>query len=226
MPKTRGFRRQPNIEIPTEVGIFSASGSRLEQRIGAVPPHRAAFESVSGALPKSRYVAAASGIKQHRIKASLPTLKRWSVQYDWRRSVAEHDRATLEESTAKAIDSQAWVTETHFKLIDLAKRRYDWLLDPNNPNLTPAQRTRVTRVTVCDYVRLLKIENELYKRLERFEATRSSDPDEPAASYTPQELEAMMRALAEVRHGLPRIRQDRAIQRSPKGQTQTKSCTS
>jgi hypothetical protein len=76
-------------------------------------------------------------------------------------------------------------------------------LDPNNPNLTPAQRTRATRVTVSDYVKVLRIENELYKRLERFEVMRSAAPETPTTTYTAREIDAMMRALAEVRYGLP-----------------------
>jgi hypothetical protein len=127
---------------------------------------------------------------------------------------------------AKTIDSQARAMQAHFKPIDSAKRRYDWLLDPNNPNLTPAQRRRATRISVSDYVRLLKMENELYKRLERFEAKRWADPEKPATSYTPQELDAMMRALAEVRYGLPPTRRDRVIQKNQQPHTQTKSCTS
>jgi hypothetical protein len=139
----------------------------------------------------------------HSIKASLPTLKRWSVRYRWQQLVAEHDRAATEESIAKTIDFQARAVQAHFKLIDSAKRRYDWILDPNNPNLTPAQRRRATRVTVSDYVRLLKIETELYKRPEHFEARRSVDPEEPTGSYTDEELHVMIRALAQHRHGLP-----------------------
>ena len=70
----------------------------------------------------------------------------------------------------------------HFKLIDSAKRRCDLLLDPNNPNLTPAQRRRATRVTISDYLKVLKMENELYKRLERFQAMKSAAPEWPATT--------------------------------------------
>jgi hypothetical protein len=146
---------------------------------------------------------------QHGIRASLPTLKRWSARYHWQQLVAEHDRAAAEQSMARTIDSQARAMQAHLKLIDSAKQRHYWLLDPNNPNLTPAQRRRATRVTISDYVKILKMENELYKRLERFEAMRSAVPETPTRTYTAQELDAMMRALAEVRHGLPPRRLDR-----------------
>jgi hypothetical protein len=61
-------------------------------------------------------------------------------------------------------------------------------------------------MTVSDYVRVLKMEMELYKHLEWFEAKRAAVPEKPTNSYTTQELNAMMRALAEVRHGLPSVR--------------------
>lgn len=162
---------------------------------------------------------------QHGITASLPTLKRWSARYHWQQLVVEHDQAVAEQSMARTIDSQALAMQAHFKLIDTAKRRHDCLLDPSNPMLRPAQRRRATRVTVSDYVRLLKMEDELYKRLERFETIGSAEPEKPTNSYTPQELEAMMRALAEVRHGLPPMRRDRVVQKNQQPHTH-KSCTS
>jgi hypothetical protein len=108
-----------------------------------------------------------------------------------------------EQSIATTIDSQAWAMRAPFKLIDSAKRRYDLLLDPHNPNVTPAQRKRAMHMTVSDYPKVLKMENELYKSLERFEARRSVDPEKPTTSYTDEELRVMMRALAPYRHGLP-----------------------
>jgi Zn-dependent oligopeptidase len=117
--------------------------------------------------------------------------------------------------------------QAHFKLIDSAKRRYTWLLDPNNPNLTPAQRKRAMHPTVSDYVKVLKMEMELYKRLERSETKRAAASERPTNSYTTQELNAMMRALAEVRHGLPPMRRDRPIQKNQTSSyTQTKRPTS
>jgi hypothetical protein len=143
---------------------------------------------------------------QHGIKASLPTLKRWSARYRWQQLVAEHDRAAAEQSMAITVDHCVRTVQAHLKLIDSAKRRYDWLLDPDNPDLTPAQRRRATHITVSDYVKVLKVEMELYKRLERSEAKRAAASERPTNSYTTQELNAMMRALAEVRHGLPSVR--------------------
>jgi hypothetical protein len=146
--------------------------------------------------------------KQHDIKTSLPTLKRWSVRYRWQQYIAEHDRAVTEQSITRAIDSQAQAMEAHFKLIHSAKRRYELLLGPNNPNLTPLQRKRAMHMTVSEYVKVLKIEMELYKHLERFEGRRSATPETPTRTYTAQEIDAMMRALAEVRHALPPRRSD------------------
>jgi hypothetical protein len=137
------------------------------------------------------------------VKVALPPLKRWSARFAWQRLVAEYDQATVEQSIAKTIDFQARAIQAHFKLIDSAMRRYDFLLDPNNPNVTPAQRRRATRVTVSDYIRLIKMEAELYKRLERRETITSGDPEKPTSSYTDEELHVMIRALARYRHGLP-----------------------
>jgi hypothetical protein len=104
---------------------------------------------------------------------------------------------------AITVDDRVRAMQAHLKLIDSAKQRHYWLLDPNNPNVTPAQRKRAMNMTVSDYLKVLKMENELYKRLERFEALRSATPETPTRTYAAQEIDAMMRALAEVRHGLP-----------------------
>lgn len=151
------------------------------------------------------------------IKTSLPTLKRWSVRYGWQQQVAEHDHAVAEQSMAANVDYRLRAMQAQVELIDSAKQRYHWLLDPNNPNLTPAQRRRATRITVSDYVKILKMEDALYKRLERFEAMKAAAPETPTRPYTPQELDAMTRALAEVRYGLPPRRRDRRSQARPDG---------
>ena len=189
------------------------------------PPAYVALELYLNQTRRSLRQLAAECV-QRGVRASVATLKRWSARYDWKGYTAEHDRAALEQNIALTVDFRLQAMQAHFKLIASAKRRYYWILDPSNPNLTPAQRRRATRVTVSDYVRLFKIEAELYKHLKRFAAKRSADPEKPTASYTPQELEAMMRALAEVRHGLPPMRQDRADQRNLQPRTQTKNYAS
>lgn len=117
--------------------------------------------------------------------------------------VAEHDQAVAEQSMARTIDSQARAIQARLKLIDSAKRRHDWLLDPNNPDVTPAQRRRAMHPTVSDYVRLLKMEDGLYKRLERLETIGSCETETPTTSCTDEELHVMIRALARYRYGLP-----------------------
>jgi hypothetical protein len=140
------------------------------------------------------------------IKASLPTLKRWSLRYDWQRHVAEHDQAAGEKSIAITIDYRIQAMQDHLRLIDSAKERYYWLIDPDNPNVTPAQRERATKMNVRDFLRVLKIEERLIKRLEEM---KPAEPARPKQEYTAEELDAMMRALAEVRYGLPPRRPDR-----------------
>jgi hypothetical protein len=107
---------------------------------------------------------------------------------------------------ATIVDYRVKAMQAQFKLIDSAKKRHYWLLDPNNPSLTPAQRRRATHPTVSDYIRLLKMEDVLYRRLERFEAMRSAAPETPTRPYTDEEMRVMMRALAQYRHGLPPTR--------------------
>ena len=41
------------------------------------------------------------------------------------------------------------------------------------------------------------------KHLAHYEATKSADPEKPTSSYTGEELQVMIRALARHRHGLP-----------------------
>jgi hypothetical protein len=112
-----------------------------------------------------RYLA--GDCAQNNIKASLPTLKRWSVRYDWQRHVAEHDRAAVEKSMAATVDYQVQAAKAYFKLIYSAKNRYYWLIDPNNPNVTPTQRERATKMNVRDFLRVIQIEERLIKRLEK-----------------------------------------------------------
>lgn len=140
---------------------------------------------------------------QRGVRASIATVKRWSTRYRWQQHVASHDRALVEQSMAMTIDHNARALQTHFQLIDLAKKRFDALCDPNNPNVTAAQRGRATKMTVSDYLRLIKAEAEVYKRLERLESMGSTAPETPTVTYTDKEIEVMMRALARHRHGLP-----------------------
>jgi hypothetical protein len=46
------------------------------------------------------------------------------------------------------------------------------------------------------------MEDQLYKRLERAEAMRSTVPETPTRPYTDEELHVMIKALAQYRHGL------------------------
>lgn len=143
---------------------------------------------------------------QHNVKASLPTLKRWSVRYGWQRLVIEYDRAAAEKSMAATVDYQVQAAKAYFKLIDSAKQRHYWLTDPSNPNVTPAQRERATTPTVREFLRIITIEERLIKQLEEM---KPAEPERLEQEYTDEELDAMMRALAEVRYGLPPQRPDR-----------------
>jgi hypothetical protein len=108
-----------------------------------------------------------------------------------------------EKSMAAPVDYQVQAAKAYFKLIDSAKQRHYWLIDPDNPNVTPAQRKRATNVTVPDFLRILKLEQDALKLLERLEAKRPTEPETPRSPYTDEEMQIMMRALAEYRYHLP-----------------------
>jgi hypothetical protein len=140
---------------------------------------------------------------QRSVNVSIATLKRWSTRYRWQQHVAEHDRAVHEQSMAMSVDENARALQIHFELIDSAKQQFYALCDPNNPNVTLAQRKRATKVTIPDYIRFLKAEEVLYKRLEWLESRRSAEPEKFTTTFTDEEVQVMMRALARHRHGLP-----------------------
>ena len=137
------------------------------------------------------------------IRASIATLKRWSVRYGWQRLVADHDQAATTASVASSFNRCLQATSNDFSLIDLAKNRIYSLIDPNNANVSLAQRRRAKRPTVSDYCKLVKLEIALYERLERLEAARSAEPESPIGAYTGEEQRVMMRALSRHRYGLP-----------------------
>ena len=140
---------------------------------------------------------------EHGIRASVPTLKRWSVRYGWQKLAADHDRATTVANMASSLNRSIQASSNPFRLIDLAKNRIYSLIDPTNANVSPAQRRRANRPTVSDYCKLVQLETALYERLERLEAARSAEPEKPTSSYTDEELDVMVKALARYRHGLP-----------------------
>lgn len=143
---------------------------------------------------------------QNNIMASIATLKRWSTRYGWQRLVIEHDRAAAEMSMAATVDFQVQAAKAYFKLIESAQSRHCWLIDPNSPDVTPAQRERATKMNVRDFLRIITIEERLIKQLEEM---KPAEPERLKREYTDEELDAMMRALAEVRYGLPPQRPDR-----------------
>jgi hypothetical protein len=139
----------------------------------------------------------------HGVKASLPTLKRWSARFGWQQRVAEHDRVAVERVISQTVDYQAQAMNAYFTMIDSAKNRYHWLIDPNNPNVTPAQRKRATNMTLSDYLRVLKMEIEAMRLLKTSSAGRAMEPESPTTVYTEEEVRIMTAALAEHRHHLP-----------------------
>lgn len=135
------------------------------------------------------------------IKASLPTLKRWSARYGWMRLCWEHDKSLAEQAKSVTQEQRKGAAETIVAGIDRALERYCWLIDPDNPSVSPAKRKRATDMRVTGFLKLLEVERHYIALLNTLER----DPQaETKQTYTEEEQTAMMRALAEVRHGLPR----------------------
>jgi hypothetical protein len=148
---------------------------------------RRSLKLLQGELPRTR---------------SIATLKRWSAKYNWQDQVAVHDRQMFEQSRAISNEARVERTMAELKTIRVLQDRfYDRLIDPNDPTITPKQRRRALKsVSVREFCTLLKVEMELVRGFAKPRAPSDSPAQE---RYTNEEMRAMMRALAQVRHGLP-----------------------
>jgi hypothetical protein len=197
-------------QIPIVVQALEAAVSPSSQKRSA--PFSNALDALAVRLPEIVYLnqdsrrslrRLAEECAERGVKASVPTLKRWSVRYGWQKLAADHDRATNAASMASNLNLSVEASLNPYRLIELAKNRVYSLIDPTNANVSPAQRRRAKCPTVSDYCRLVKLEMALYDRLERLKAAGSAEPESPAGTYADEELHVMMRALAQYRHGLP-----------------------
>jgi hypothetical protein len=135
------------------------------------------------------------------IKASLPTLKRWSTLYGWMRVCYEHDKSLAEQAASVTEEQRKGAAETIVAAIERALERYYWIIDPDNPSVSLAKRKRATDMRVTDFLKLLEVERHYVALLNTLERAPKAEAKQ---TYTEEEQTAMMRALAEVRHGLPR----------------------
>jgi hypothetical protein len=104
---------------------------------------------------------------------------------------------------AITINHNVRAIRAHFKLIGSAKKRFEGLGESDEPDATRGRQKRAFKITVSDYIRLLKAEDALYERLDRLERIRSDAPTSPTSTYTDEEIQVMISALARHRHGLP-----------------------
>ncbi|HEY6450356.1 MAG TPA: hypothetical protein VIX60_06730, partial [Candidatus Cybelea sp.] len=79
----------------------------------------------------------------------------------------------------------------------------EWLIDPDNPKVTPAQRKRATDMTLSDFLRILNMEVDTAKLRGSLQVSRQRDPERPNSKYTEEEMRETMEALIRKRHGLP-----------------------
>jgi hypothetical protein len=166
-------------------------------------PARAACKLYLDQDPTRSLRQLAKACAEHGIKASSPTLKRWSARYGWQQQIAEHDRKLSEQSMAITISNGVRALRSHFKILDSAKERFGGLDDPEGSSTAPTRRKRALKITVSNYIRLLKAEDQLYKRLDWLERSRLDAPVSSPSTYTDEELDVMVSALARHRHGLP-----------------------
>jgi hypothetical protein len=78
---------------------------------------------------------------------------------------------------------------------------YEELIDANSLGQTPARPRRSPTIKLRQYLKLIEIEERLWKLLETMERP---EPRKSEQTLTAEEAEAVVRALAEVRHGLPK----------------------
>ena len=134
------------------------------------------------------------------IKASLPTLKRWSVHYQWRRLAYEHDQALADDAKSITREQRERAVKAQLDLVWSAVKRYRWLIDPNNANVTPAQRRRASNITTKDYIRLVELDLQLTKR---YKELTGREPGIPERRFTDDEIRAMAQAFAKARFSRP-----------------------
>jgi hypothetical protein len=134
---------------------------------------------------------------------SIATLKRWSARYQWQARRAAHDLELAEQMLGNLTRAETDKRLNDLKAIESAKDRFYQrvLIDPNDGNLTAAQRRRALKLTVSDYCKLVKLKYSLITSPETI-VDREVAAREP---YTGEEIKAMMRALAQVRHRLPTV---------------------
>lgn len=95
---------------------------------------------------------------------SIATLKRWSKRYQWKTRLTAYNRQRSKLRHEAFMKSLVDQRENDLKVINRAKeaffKRID--IDPNDPNLTPAQRRRAMKpITIAQFCKLIKLEQQL-----------------------------------------------------------------
>jgi hypothetical protein len=148
------------------------------------------------------------------VKTSEATLKRWSTRFAWQRLVIQRDREAEKESLARSADYRVRTLTDRLLLIDYTKERYAWLIDPENANLTPAQRKRVSHVTLSDFLRILKLEMETLKLLSELQRVRTPAPEDVRRFFPDEAIRAGVSAALRIRYQLSHLRaENRPLQR-------------
>jgi hypothetical protein len=134
---------------------------------------------------------------------AIATLKRWSVRYKWQQRLVAHERKVVAQMQSRFVEAMQRRVSNDLEAIEAAKERFyaRVLLDPNDPNLTAAERKRALKPTLRDFLKLLRAEQLVWST--GMATSSITKPQAAEERYTDEELEAMLRALAQVRHGLP-----------------------
>lgn len=162
---------------------------------------RAAFKWYLDQSPRRSLQDLITHCKENSFDVSIATLKRWSRRYEWQRHVAEHDRVLAEEAKAITYDRREQAIHLQLRLAIAALEPYEQLIDANSLGGTPARPGRSPKIKIREYLKLIEIEEKLWKLLDTMQP---AEPRKSEPNLTAEEIEAMMRALTEVRHGLPK----------------------
>ena len=96
------------------------------------------------------------------LKVSVATVKRWSARYNWRHFVQEHDKMLQRNVVTAIVDSEVDRLRTQFEAMRVMEERFFANIDNDIP-----QRKRATDMTFNRWIKLLRAEEQLHRRIEK-----------------------------------------------------------
>lgn len=95
---------------------------------------------------------------------SIATLKRWSVRYDWRNLVAVYDKLLAKELAKFFEDQLKELNRPNVLTLTVAKQAFYNRVADDIQTLVAAGKNpnRFLKITVQEYIRLVRLERELH----------------------------------------------------------------